>query len=133
MISTESGGVAAGNPASAKGIADRLGLGVSGLYLALYIHYGFFAFLPLWLKATGASPEEIGVLLAIPLILRLLTVAPFSAFVGRRGWVRNAIAYTALASAAIVLSLLGEPDHAGRIVIVILFLSLIHISEPTRH
>ncbi len=121
MISTESGGVAAGNSASAKGIADRLGLGVSGLYLALYIHYGFFAFLPLWLKATGASPEEIGVLLAIPLILRLLTVAPFSAFVGRRGWVRNAIAYTALASAAIVLSLLGEPNHAGRIVIVILF------------
>jgi PPP family 3-phenylpropionic acid transporter len=99
----------------------RLGLGVSGLYLALYTHYGFFAFLPLWLKSTGASAEEIGVLLAIPLILRLLTVAPFSAFVGRRGWVRNAIAYTSLASAAVVLLLMGEPDHAGRIVIVILF------------
>lgn len=121
MIPTGEGGVTAGNSASAPGLGDRLGLGVSGLYLALYIHYGFFAFLPLWLKATGASPEEIGVLLAIPLILRLLTVAPFSAFVGRRGWVRNAIAYTSLASAAIVLSLLGEPDHAGRIVIVILF------------
>lgn len=121
MIPTGEGGVAAGNMASAPGLGDRLGLGVSGLYLALYIHYGFFAFLPLWLKATGASPEEIGVLLAIPLILRLLTVAPFSAFVGRRGWVRNAIAYTSLASAAIILSLLGEPDHAGRIVIVILF------------
>ncbi|SEH19670.1 MFS transporter, PPP family, 3-phenylpropionic acid transporter [Sphingopyxis sp. YR583] len=104
-----------------EGDSGRLGLGVSGLYLALYIHYGFFAFLPLWLKATGASPEEIGILLAIPLVLRLLTVAPFSAFVGRRGWVRNAIAYTSLASAAIVLLLLGEPDHAGRIVIVILF------------
>lgn len=99
----------------------RLGLGVSGLYLALYAHYGFFAFLPLWLKATGASAEEIGVLLAIPLILRILTVAPFSAFVGRRGWVRNAIAYTSLASAAIVLLLLGEPAHAGRIAIVIFF------------
>ena len=84
MIPTGEGGVAAGNMASAPGLGDRLGLGVSGLYLALYIHYGFFAFLPLWLKATGASPEEIGVLLAIPLILRLLTVAPFSAFVGRR-------------------------------------------------
>lgn len=101
--------------------SGRLGLGVSGLYLALYIHYGFFAFLPLWLKSTGASAEEIGVLLAIPLILRLLTVAPFSAFVGRRGYVRNAIAYTSLASAAVVLLLMGEPDHAGRIVIVILF------------
>lgn len=112
-LAAESGGGRAGS--------DRLGLGVSGLYFALYVHYGFFAFLPLWLKSTGASAEEIGVLLAIPLILRLLTVAPFSAFVGRRGWVRNAIGWTALASAAIVLLLLGEPDHAGRIVIVIFF------------
>lgn len=103
------------------GLSERLGMQVSGLYLALYVHYGFFTFLPLWLKATGASAEEIGVLLAIPMILRLLTVAPFAAFVGRRGWVRNAIAYTSLSSAAIVLLLLGEPDHAGRIVIVILF------------
>lgn len=112
---------ATGFPAARESDFGRLGLGVSGLYLALYIHYGFFAFLPLWLKTTGASPGEIGVLLAIPLILRLLTVAPFSAFVGRRGWVRHAIAYTSLASAAIVLLLLGEPDHAGRIAIVIFF------------
>ncbi len=120
MMHTDDSGAIAAAPHAAGGVRDRLGLGVSGLYLALYIHYGFFAFLPLWLKATGASAEEIGVLLAIPLILRLLTVAPFSAFVGRRGWVRNAIAYTALSSAAIILLLLGEPDHAGRIVIVIL-------------
>jgi len=113
----------AGEPLGGEGGGriGGLGLQVSGLYLALYIHYGFIAFLPLWLKATGASPEEIGVLLAIPLILRLLTVAPFSAFVGRRGWVRNAITYTSLAAAAVVLLLLGEPDHAGRVVIIILF------------
>lgn len=121
MIPTDDRAAMAGDVEAAGGPGDRLGLGVSGLYLALYIHYGFFAFLPLWLKTTGASAEEIGVLLAIPLILRLLTVAPFSAFVGRRGWVRNAIAYTSLASAAIVLLLLGEPEHAGRIVIVIFF------------
>ena len=120
MMHTDDSGAIAAAPRAAQSVRDRLGLGVSGLYLALYIHYGFFAFLPLWLKATGASAEEIGVLLAIPLILRLLTVAPFSAFVGRRGWVRNAIAYTALSSAAIILLLLGEPDHAGRVVIVIL-------------
>ncbi len=121
MIPTDDRAAMVGDVQAAGGPGDRLGLGVSGLYLALYIHYGFFAFLPLWLKTTGASAEEIGVLLAIPLILRLLTVAPFSAFVGRRGWVRNAIAYTSLASAAIVLLLLGEPEHAGRIVIVIFF------------
>ena len=45
-------------PASPDGRPGNLGIGVSGLYLALYIHCGFFAFLPLWLKTTGASPER---------------------------------------------------------------------------
>lgn len=102
---------------------DRRGLSlrVSGLYLSLYLHYGFFAFLPLWLRATGATPEEIGVLLAIPMILRVLTVAPFSAWAGRRGRVRDAILLTTLGSAATILLLLGQPEHAGRVAIVILF------------
>lgn len=99
----------------------RLGRGVSGLYLSLYVHYGFFAFMPLWLKGIGVSPQEISMLLTIPLILRLLTVAPFASFVGRRGWVRNAIVGASLASAAIVVLLLGEPALAGRIAIFIGF------------
>lgn len=99
----------------------RLFWGVSGLYLALYLHYGFFAFIPLWLKHIGAPPSEIGVLMAIPLILRLLTVAPFSAWAGRRGRVRDSIMVTALASAAFITLLLGEPGYAGRIAIVLVF------------
>jgi len=99
----------------------RLFLGVSGLYLALYLHYGFFAFIPLWLRHVGAPPSEIGVLMAIPLVLRLLTVAPFSAWAGRRGLIRNAITVTALASAAIIALLIGEPGYVGRIAVVIVF------------
>ncbi len=101
--------------------ARRLTFGVSGLYLALYLHYGFFAFIPLWLKTTGALPGEIGVLLAIPLVLRLLTVAPFSAWAGRRGKVRDAIMVTAILSAGLILLLLGHPDHIGRIAVVLVF------------
>lgn len=99
----------------------RLFLGVSSLYIALYLHYGFFAFIPLWLRHAGAPPSEIGVLMAIPLVLRLLTVAPFSAWAGRRGLVRNAITVTALASAVIIALLIGEPGYAGRIAVVIVF------------
>lgn len=99
----------------------RLTIGVSGLYLSLYLHYGFFTLIPLWLKATGASPSEIGVLLAIPLVLRLLTVAPFTAWAGRRGRVRDAITVTTLLSAAIILLLLGKPDHAGRVAVILIF------------
>lgn len=99
----------------------KLTLGVSGLYLTLYLHYGFFSFIPLWLKSTGASSAEIGLLLAIPLILRLLTVAPFSAWAGRNRQIRNAICVAALLSAALILLLLGKPDHAGRVVIIVAF------------
>lgn len=101
--------------------ARRLFVGVSGLYLALYLHYGFFSFMPLWLQDVGASAKEIGVLLAIPLVLRILTVAPFSAWVGRRGRVRDAITLTALLSAAIITLLLAGPGHVGRIAIVLVF------------
>lgn len=100
---------------------QKLTRGVSGLYLMLYLHFGYFAFIPLWLKTMGASPAEIGVLLAIPLILRLLTVAPFSAWAGRRGRVRDAITVTAVLSAALILLLLIKPDHVGRIAIVLAF------------
>ncbi len=99
--------------------ARRLGLRVSGLYLALYLHYGFFAFLPLWLRAAGAPAAEIGVLLAIPLGVRLATVAPFCAWAGRNGRVRDAIIVTALVSSALVSLLLTRPDHAGRIALVL--------------
>lgn len=109
-------------PATVDGThKSRLTFGVSSLYLALYLHYGYFTFLPLWLTTMGASAAEIGTLLAIPLVLRLLTVAPFSAWAGRRGRVRDAIMITALLSAALVLLLLGKPDHAGRIAIVLVF------------
>ena len=110
------------SPATAPDrFSRRLSLGVSGLYLALYLHYGFFAFIPLWLKEMGAPPGEIGVLLAIPLVLRILTVAPFSAWAGRRGQVRNSIAVTAVLSAALITLLLLQPGHAGRIAVVIAF------------
>lgn len=103
------------------GRTRQLTIGVSALYLALYLHYGYFTFIPLWLKTTGASAAEIGVLLAIPLVLRLLTVAPFSAWAGRRGRVRDSITVTSLLSAALILLLLLNPDHAGRIAVILAF------------
>ena len=99
----------------------RLMWGVSGLYFALYLHFGFFSFIPLWMKATGASPQEVGLLMAIPLVLRLLTVAPVSAWAGRHGRVRDAFLVSVLVSAAVICLLIGRPDHARRVAVVILF------------
>ncbi|EZP50028.1 MFS transporter [Sphingomonas sp. RIT328] len=110
-------------PGAASGLLPRPGLStrISGLYLAVYLHFGFFGFLPLWLSATGATAGEIGILMAIPLMLRLVTVAPFSAWAGRTGRVRSAIAFTALGSAALITLLLRQPDHLGRVLIVVAF------------
>jgi PPP family 3-phenylpropionic acid transporter len=106
---------------SANADARRLFFGVSVLYLALYVHYGFFTFMPLWLAHVGATPKEIGILLAIPLVLRLVTVAPFCAWMGRRGRVRDAIALTAILSATVITLLLLGPGYAARIAIVVVF------------
>lgn len=101
--------------------ARKLFAGVSALYLALYLHYGFFTFIPLWLKDVGSTPAEIGVILAIPLVLRLLTVAPFSAWAGKHGRVRDSIIVTAVLSGALISLLLFEPEHVGRVALIIVF------------
>ena len=105
------------DPAPVRHLTAR----VSFLYGALYIHYGFYAFLPLWLTHSGSSPRDIGILMAIPLVLRLITVAPFSAWVGRRQHVRSAIGMTALVAAAFVCALMVATGPIARIVAVLLF------------
>ena len=101
----------------------RLMLRVSLLYLSLYIHYGFFAFVPLWLKSRGVSSAAIGALVAIPLILRILTVAPIAGYVGRRGQVRNAMLVFMLAAAALLVAL-GMTSGLAAVVVVMLLFSL---------
>ena len=99
----------------------HLGLRVSILYAALYLHYGFFNFLPLWLTSRGSTPAEIGTLMAIPLGLRLILVAPFSARAGRHQRVRSSIAVTAIVAAALVCTLMLAQGPIARAIVVILF------------
>lgn len=104
-----------------KTVLTAMAWRVSLLYLALYVHYGFFNILNLWLQATGSQPNEIAMLTAIPLILRLITVAPFAAWCGRRGLVRNAIGTTALAAALVVLTFPFVTSHIARLAVFLVF------------
>lgn len=99
----------------------QLGLRVSLLYAALYLHYGFYGFLPLWLAHEGSTPGEIGTLTAIPLALRLISVAPFSDWAGRHQRVRLSIAFTALLAAALVCVLMLAHGSIARAIVVVLF------------
>ncbi|MCX4161371.1 MULTISPECIES: MFS transporter [Paraburkholderia] len=103
-------------------IAGRqLATGVSLLYLALYFHFGFFAWMPVWLKDAGSSATEIGTLISIPLILRILTVAPFAAWCGRHGRVRNGIALTVFSAAVVLVFFPQATTHWSRLALFLVF------------
>ena len=107
---------------SAEKPLPSLNLGVSLLYLSLYLHYGFVAFLPLWLKSKGMTPAAIGALVAIPMVLRILTVAPVAGFAGRAGRVRLIMLACTLAAAALI-TLLGLMSGLVAVVTVMLLFS----------
>lgn len=74
---------------------------VSLFFGALFLIYGVhLPFLPLWLEWRGLTPSEIGVVVALPYVLRL-AVSPTTAYYADRG---NAHAFFILILAAISLA-----------------------------
>lgn len=79
------------------GFASRL----AGLYAALFMMSGIhLPFFPLWLKAKGLDASQIGLALAVPMIVRILAVPLATRVADRRDALREAIVATALASVA---------------------------------
>lgn len=77
------------------GFASRL----AGLYAAIFamngIHLPFF---PLWLKAKDLNAAEIGAVLAVPMLIRLLAVPVTTRIADRRDALREAIVVATLLS-----------------------------------
>jgi MFS transporter, PPP family, 3-phenylpropionic acid transporter len=70
----------------------RLGLKTSMLYGAVYLHFGVFAiFMPVWLKHQGLPDPRIGLLMSLPLLLRVLFVAPMSALADHLRCIREVL------------------------------------------
>lgn len=100
---------------------DLLSIKTSGVFGVLYLHYGVVTFLSLWLAHRGVPATAIGMLLAIPLLLRLVAVAPVVAWAGRRGRVRDALVLFALLAAAMACSTGLILDHLALLVVFVLF------------
>lgn len=100
---------------------DVLSVKASGVYLSLYLHYGLLTFLPLWLSHRGIAPTMIGVLMAIPLLLRLVAVAPVVAWAGRRGKMRDALILFAVLGGVAAMSTGLIHDHLVLLAIFTLF------------
>ena len=74
---------------------------VAALYAALFIVIGVqLPFFPLWLKAKGLDPGLIGVVLAVPMVVRILAIPVAARVADRREALRGTIVLASLGSVA---------------------------------
>src|SRR5437763_3227747 len=89
-----------GNPqkfADKEGFALRLAAFYAALFVALGVQ---LPFLPVWLAAKGLDAREIGIVLAIPMVVRVLAIPVAARMADRRDALRAALVVTASAAVA---------------------------------
>jgi MFS transporter, PPP family, 3-phenylpropionic acid transporter len=87
------------NPQELAGshFAHRMALFYASVFIALGVH---LPFLPVWLAAKGLDPQTIGVVLAMPMILRLFAIPLATRAADRRDALRAVIMAATLAALA---------------------------------
>lgn len=88
--------------------AKRLPVQLALTYAAGFACFGLFTpFLPVWLDARGLSPQMIGLMLALPLLLRVVALMPVTQFADRIGRLRDVMILCA-GLAALAFAGLGQ-------------------------
>lgn len=97
------------------GFAGRL----AGLYAAIFAVAGFtLPFFPVWLKAKGLDAREIGLVLAVPMLVRVLAIPVATRAADRRDALREAIV---VASGLSVAGYFGLALSEGALAILIAY------------
>lgn len=92
--------------ASLSGGRGALSAKVSALYAAVYLHYGVFGvFMPVWLAHQGVGAEQVGVLVSIPMLLRVVFVAPVLGLADRLRKIRELLFACLAATAGLMATL----------------------------
>jgi len=95
---------------------------VSALYAAIYLHYGVYGvFMPLWFQHKGMTAQQIGTLLALPVMLRILFVAPVTALADRLRRIREVLFACIAMTAILVLALKAVDGYVALLVFFTLF------------
>ncbi len=82
-------------------MSDRFALHVSPFYGAFFLYTGLsLPFMPAWLAAKGLDAREIGIVLAAPLVARVVAVPLSTRLADRLGMLQRALVAAALASVA---------------------------------
>ena len=80
--------------------ADDFGLRLAVFYGCLFSIMGLqLPFFPLWLKARGLDPQAIGIVLAVPIVVRIFSVPVINRAIDRSGNIRGGLIAAAFASA----------------------------------
>src|SRR5262249_40484422 len=96
-------------------MADRFALRLSLFYGAFFFYAGIsMPFMPAWLSAKGLDARQIGVVLAVPLLVRLVVVPPSTRLADRFGLLRRAIVAAAIGN-AVGFTLIGLSSGFGPI------------------
>ncbi len=104
-----------GNPQIPTGEAFRWRLAV--FYAALFVVLGVqLPFLPVWLNAKGLDAQQIGIVLAIPMVVRVVAI-PFATRLADRHDALRATILLAAVAGAIGYGLVGLADGAVRIML----------------
>ena len=99
---------------TASGFAARMGWFYAALFTYAGIHLPFF---PVWLKAKGLDARTIGLVLAIPMAVRVFAIPLATREADRRDALRAGLIAAALASTA-AYALLGLADGAAAIMMI---------------
>jgi PPP family 3-phenylpropionic acid transporter len=87
--------------AHSAGAGQSLAWGLAAFYAALFVALGVqLPFLPVWLAAKGLDAREIGIVLAIPMVVRVFAIPVAARAADRRDALRAAIVITATAAIA---------------------------------
>ncbi len=82
-------------------MADRFGLRLSLFYGAFFLYAGLsMPFMPAWLAAKGLDAREIGIVLAAPMVVRVIAVPLSTRLADRLGLLQGALLAASLASVA---------------------------------
>lgn len=82
---------------SSRRVLDRFSVRLAALYVALFIVLGIYLpFFPLWLKAKGLDAQQIGIVLAIPMLVRIVAIPATARLADRYDALRGVIWATLL-------------------------------------
>src|SRR5829696_586045 len=109
-----------------------LGARLAALHAASFGGIGIYVpFFPIWLESRGLPASWIGIVLALPIVVRVLVTAPLMTLADRSMGARRLIAAACLGVSVICLTLLAARDPVV-VAVLVIFMAVAGADHPRR-